>query len=684
MVGAPVRADYGEALPADFSILEELDDDAVATTYLIGGPEAREAVLTVGKSSVPDEVRTEFTAWAAKLALAAEDPRVAEILGSGITGDSRPFLIAGTGEVLADRLLTDGSLPPREAARYGIALAEALAAAHESGVVHGTVQPSAVLVLDGDAVLAGFDATAPGLAVSAEPDMYTPPESVAAAVAGTALPSEAGDVYGLAVTTYVALGGTPPWHDAPLDLRARTAPLPESPAVPPELLTLLQAGVAVDPQHRPTAAQAAEWFSAFDLSEEDGQGGGPVGPDLLAGRGRRVGPRTAALIVGAVGVAGTTTGLLASGSSSVAPAGAPTAIASAPGVVGAPAASSAAAAPPAAVSGGVSVVKVAVAGVVVAAAATGAGLVVPRLLAHGPCDTVVGDRQAIRVLADAAGELDRISHRFTTRIADRGYDGAVDPVAATSWFTRRQNGLDTPTEFRAVGGTRYAFTTSTGTWGPSTETDTPSPTPALASAVSATRRGCEFEGALDAQSLRPPAAEPVPFTARIDESGHLVLFSTTPPAGPAVRQTFGDFGTQVDVPSPSAPTTPPSTTSATPAPTPPPPPTTKTTKPATTTSTAPRPTLYAYWISGTRSLTINDPADVRHGPNVSFSKDTKDPYATCFANTSGDPTVALRLDATGCEALKTASATVTLTGKNQLTVTGDPVIAGTYQRQPPK
>ncbi|MFE0028748.1 hypothetical protein [Amycolatopsis sp. NPDC059021] len=682
MAGASVRADYGEALPAGFSILEELDDDAVATTYLIGGPEEREAVLTVGKSPVPDETRAEFTAWAAKLALAAEDPRVADVLGSGITGDSRPFLIAGTGEVLADRLLTDGSLPPRDAVRHGVTLAEALAAAHEAGVVHGTVQPSAVLVVDGDVVLTGFDAAAPGLAVPAEPDLYTPPECIAAAVAGTAQPSEAGDVYGLAVTTYVALGGTPPWHDASLDLRARTAPLPESPAVPPELLTLLQAGVAVDPGHRPTAAQAAEWFSAFALSEEDGQGGGAVGPDLLAGRGRRVGPRTAALIVGGVAAAGTTTGLLASGSASVAPAGAPTAIASAPGVVGAPAASSAAAAPTTAVSGGVSVVKVAVAGVVVAAAATGAGLVVPRLLAHEPCDTVVGDRQAIRVLADAAGELGRISHRFTTRIADRTYEGAVDPVTATTWFTRRQDGLDAPTEFRSVGGTRYAFTGTTGTWGPSTETDVPSPTPALAAAASATRRGCEFEGVLDAQALRPPAAAPVPFTARIDESGHLVLFTTTPPS--AVHQTFSDFGTRVDVPSPSVSTTPASTTSTTPAPTPTPPTTTKQTKPPTTISTVPRPTLYAYWISGARSLIINDPADVRHGPNVSFHEDTKDPVATCFATTSGDPAVALRLEATGCEALKTVSATVTLTGKNQLTVTGDPVIAGIYQRQPPK
>ena len=61
------------------------------------------------------------------------------------------------GESLADRLKREGALPPRAAVRIAAEVAEALAHAHERGVVHRDVKAANVLLgLDGEARLADF------------------------------------------------------------------------------------------------------------------------------------------------------------------------------------------------------------------------------------------------------------------------------------------------------------------------------------------------------------------------------------------------------------------------------------------------------------------------------------------------------------------------------------------------
>src|SRR5205085_6094408 len=86
-----------------------------------------------------------------------EHPNVVSVLGHGEL-DDRPYLVLERvdGGSLAE-LVATGPLPPERAAAIGAQLADALAHAHQHGVVHRDVKPSNVLLdLDGRPRLADF------------------------------------------------------------------------------------------------------------------------------------------------------------------------------------------------------------------------------------------------------------------------------------------------------------------------------------------------------------------------------------------------------------------------------------------------------------------------------------------------------------------------------------------------
>jgi WD40 repeat protein len=105
--------------------------------------------------------------------------------------------------------LAEGPLPLEETLRLGVALAAALAYAHQRGVVHGDLAPANVLLAPTGPKLADFGlarvAATPGEQAGGGTRGYAAPE-----VLRGAAPTPAADLYALGAVLRAALGGSPP------------------------------------------------------------------------------------------------------------------------------------------------------------------------------------------------------------------------------------------------------------------------------------------------------------------------------------------------------------------------------------------------------------------------------------------------------------------------------------------
>jgi serine/threonine protein kinase len=170
-----------------------------------------------------------------------------------------------------------------EALSVGAAVAHALAAAHEAGVLHRDVKPANVLLPSsrrpvaklgdfGTSRLAGA-ARITHTGLLAGTPQFVAPEVVAGSSAGPAA-----DVYGLMLCVHLMLSGNRfPFDvapDAPVAqwLKAHTdAPVIPimvfNPAVPPSVAALLGRGLAKDPAQRPSAAEVATALEGRELAQ---------------------------------------------------------------------------------------------------------------------------------------------------------------------------------------------------------------------------------------------------------------------------------------------------------------------------------------------------------------------------------------------------------------------------------
>jgi serine/threonine-protein kinase len=140
--------------------------------------------------------------------------------------------------------------------------ADALQAAHETGIVHRDVKPANLLVRrNGTVVLTDF-----GIARSAGAAQLTAAGSVLGTASYIAPEQAAGqqatalsDIYHLGVVAYYCLAGRPPFEgDNPLEIamrHVREAAPPLPPDIPPQVRDIVQRAMAKDPASRwPTAA----------------------------------------------------------------------------------------------------------------------------------------------------------------------------------------------------------------------------------------------------------------------------------------------------------------------------------------------------------------------------------------------------------------------------------------------
>jgi hypothetical protein len=195
-------------------------------------------------------------------------PNVIDVYDAGTLPDGRPYLVMELcpGGSLQDELRRQGRLSPARVGGIGVALADALAAAHQAGVLHRDLKPANVLVnrygLVGlsDFGLASLLDGPHGQSVTREAltPAYAPPEAFRGGE-----PSPAGDVYSLAATLYALLAGAPP-HVTPgeepptpvMFMIRRDLPPATIDGVPSPLMTVLRQGLASDPAERPPSAAA--------------------------------------------------------------------------------------------------------------------------------------------------------------------------------------------------------------------------------------------------------------------------------------------------------------------------------------------------------------------------------------------------------------------------------------------
>ncbi|MGN9910670.1 protein kinase domain-containing protein [Phytohabitans sp. LJ34] len=237
---------------------------------------AREVAVKVENRTLDNERdQRRFLREARAAGRMSSHPHVVDLFDAGVTADQHPYLIMELCDgSYADRM-RDAPLEPSEAREVGIKIADALADAHQLGVLHRDVKPANILRSRfGEPALADF-----GLAILAETrdssvtlevltPAYAPPEMFRHSA-----PSPSVDVYALCATLYAVMRGKPPrWREDRNPslitlMELFNQPIPDLPGVPRGLMEVLRHGMANEPESRPSAEQLRDMLSGVSLTE---------------------------------------------------------------------------------------------------------------------------------------------------------------------------------------------------------------------------------------------------------------------------------------------------------------------------------------------------------------------------------------------------------------------------------
>ena len=254
-----------------------------------------------------DEAVRRFALESTALVELSWNAHIVHVYDTGMTADGRPYLAMeylpeGT---LGDRVRAEGALPPDEVRRIGLALTDAVGAAHEAGVLHRDLKPDNVLLGRRDEPkLADF-----GIARIAGQSVTS--TSSAQAFRGTILhaapelldgeqPTEATDIWSIGSTLYTLCTGRAPFarpaagEDSVTAIIRRTL-LDDPPSlpdrVPADLAATILSCLAKDPDDRPVSvAELGERLAAASGPAQPSGGGaqasrGPAGAPPAGGRG---------------------------------------------------------------------------------------------------------------------------------------------------------------------------------------------------------------------------------------------------------------------------------------------------------------------------------------------------------------------------------------------------------------
>ncbi len=252
------------ALADRYEIREEIGRGGMATVFLAHdlrhGSRVAIKVLhpeLAGSMGAPRFIRE------IQITARLQHPNILPVLDSGEAAGTSYFVMPFVeGESLAQRLKRETRLSVSEAVRLAAEVADALAHAHQAGVIHRDIKPGNILLSHGHAIVADFGIaraldlsvgerlTDSGLAVGTV--TYMSPEQ-----AGADEIDGRSDIYSLGCVLYEALSGTPPFTGPSAQaIMARSAidPVPSlytlRQSVPPALEAAITKALAKVPQDR--------------------------------------------------------------------------------------------------------------------------------------------------------------------------------------------------------------------------------------------------------------------------------------------------------------------------------------------------------------------------------------------------------------------------------------------------
>ncbi|MCD9142873.1 serine/threonine-protein kinase [Streptomyces albireticuli] len=182
-----------------------------------------------------------------------------------VVEDGRPWIVMELvrGRSLGDQL-TEGTLDPREAARIGLDVLNALTAAHEAGVLHRDVKPDNVLLGRNERVVLtdfGIAQIEGEQGLTETGGFVGSPEYVAPERVLGRRPGPESDLWSLGVVLYAAVEGVSPFRrsNTPATLQTILSAEPQVPARGAGALgTLIMQLLRKDPAARPTAPEVRQ------------------------------------------------------------------------------------------------------------------------------------------------------------------------------------------------------------------------------------------------------------------------------------------------------------------------------------------------------------------------------------------------------------------------------------------
>lgn len=266
--GPPATPAIGAVpLPPGYVLVEKLGSGGFATVWLAeqGQLGRRVAVKLLGETLEDSERERRFLAECRAIGRLSGHPAVVTVHDAGTTDAGHPYLVMEhlPGGSLHDRMHREGPLPWPEVLDVGVHVADALAAAHEAGILHRDIKPANVLLdANGSPKLGDFGIarlsegtnTATGVLVGTIP--FTPPE-----VLSGHRPGPTADVWALGATLHTLLTRKSPFsgdRDEPPAatiarvLRSEAPPL--GPDVPAALRDLIADMLRPEPRDRPPEA----------------------------------------------------------------------------------------------------------------------------------------------------------------------------------------------------------------------------------------------------------------------------------------------------------------------------------------------------------------------------------------------------------------------------------------------